>query len=226
MTKLKDQSTKLTAAIKELENELKKYNKNDIKADINLKSKMNNLLENLMENADIQKNYPRYEKLKKLFYIIPSLSVTALTVLIILLSLLLGNLTFTVFAPLLILAADFITYNGLTKICDKKINDNEAYKEYFDIYGNKQYSAKRTLKDVRINEKEIEKDKELLEEISTKETKLSRLNNLLDKLNGIKDEYVEKTLGDEYSTEITNVSEAFQELETPPVQKPRQIIKK
>ena len=83
MTKLKDQSTKLTAAIKELENELKKYNKNDIKADINLKSKMNNLLENLMENADIQKNYPRYEKLKKLFYIIPSLSVTALTVLII-----------------------------------------------------------------------------------------------------------------------------------------------
>ena len=226
MTKLKDQSTKLTAAIKELENELKKYNKNDIKADINLKSKMNNLLENLMENADIQKNYPRYEKLKKLFYIIPSLSVTALTVLIILISLLLGNLTFTTFAPLLILAADFITYHGLTKICDKKIDENEEYKQYYDIYGDKEYSAKRTLKDVRTNEKEIEKDKELLEDISAKETKLLKLNNLLEKLNGIKDDYVERTLGEEYSTEITDVSTQFEEMGLNKPKEPRQKIKK
>ncbi len=224
MTKLKEESTKLTTAIKELENELSKLNKNEIKSDINLKSKMNNLLENLMENADIQKNYPKYNKLKKLFYIIPSLSVTALTVLIILVSLLLSNITFTTFAPLLILAADFITYHGLTKVCDKKIAENEEYKEYYDIYGDKEYSAKRTLRDVRINEKEIEKDKELLEDISTKETKLLKLNNLLNKLNGIKDDYVEQTLGDNYMTEITNVSEQFEELED--VQKPKQKIKK
>ena len=224
MTKLKEESTKLTTAIKELENELSKLNKNEIKSDINLKSKMNNLLENLMENADIQKNYPKYNKLKKLFYIIPSLSVTALTVLIILVSLLLSNITFTTFAPLLILAADFITYHGLTKVCDKKIAENEEYKEYYDIYGDKEYSAKRTLRDVRINEKEIEKDKELLEDISTKETKLLKLNNLLNKLNGIKDDYVEQTLGDNYITEITNVSEQFEELED--VQKPKQKIKK
>ena len=224
MTKLKEESTKLTTAIKELENELSKLNKNEIKSDINLKSKINNLLENLMENADIQKNYPKYNKLKKLFYIIPSLSVTALTVLIILISLLLSNITFTTFAPLLILAADFITYHGLTKVCDKKIAENEEYKEYYDIYGDKEYSAKRTLRDVRINEKEIEKDKELLEDISTKETKLLKLNNLLNKLNGIKDDYVEQTLGDNYITEITNVSEQFEELED--VQKPKQKIKK
>ncbi len=224
MTKLKDESTKLNTAIKELEDELSKLNKNEIKSDINLKSKMNNLLENLMENEDIQKNYPKYNKLKKLFYIIPSLSVTALTVLIILISLLLSNITFTTFAPLLILAADFITYHGLTKVCDKKIAENEVYKDYYDIYGDKEYSAKRTLKDVRINEKEIEKDKELLEDISTKETKLLKLNNLLNKLNGIKDDYVEQTLGDNYLTEITNVSEQFEELEE--VQKPKQKIKK
>ena len=101
MTKLKDETNKLTTAISELENELNKLNKNEIKADINLKSKLNNLLENLMENKDIQKNYPKYEKLKKLFYIIPGLTVTALTILIILLSIILGNITFTTFAPLL-----------------------------------------------------------------------------------------------------------------------------
>ena len=224
MTKLKEESTKLTTAIKELENELSKLNKNEIKSDINLKSKINNLLENLMENADIQKNYPKYNKLKKLFYIIPSLSVTALTVLIILVSLLLSNITFTTFAPLLILAADFITYHGLTKVCDKKIAENEEYKEYYDIYGDKEYSAKRTLRDVRINEKEIEKDKELLEDISTKETKLLKLNNLLNKLNGIKDDYVEQTLGNNFAEEITNVSTEFNELEE--VQKPKQKIKK
>ena len=70
----------------------------------------------------------------------------------------------------------------------------------------------------------IEKDKELLEDISTKETKLLKLNNLLNKLNGIKDDYVEQTLGDNYLTEITNVSEQFEELEE--VQKPKQKIKK
>ena len=100
MTKLKEETTKLNTAIQELENELSKYNKGEIKQDINLKSKMNNLLENLMENKDIQTNYPKYENLKKLFYILPSLSVTALTVLIILISIALGNITFTTFAPL------------------------------------------------------------------------------------------------------------------------------
>ncbi len=224
MTKLKDESNKLGAAIKELEGELSKVNKGEIKADINLKSKMNNLLENLMENPDIQKNYPKYNKLKKLFYIIPSLSVTALTVLIILISIALGNITFTTFAPLLILAADFVTYHGLTKICDKKITENEEYREYYDIYGDKEYSAKRTLKDVRTNEKEIEKDKDLLEDISTKETKLLKLNSLLDKLNNIKDDYVEQTLGNNFAEEITNVSTEFNELEE--VQKPKQKIKK
>lgn len=222
MTKLKDETNKLSIAIKELEDELSKYNKGDIKAEINLKSKMNNLLENLMENKDIQKNYPKYDKLKKLFYIIPSLSVTALTVLIILISLALGNITFTTFAPLLILAADFVAYHGLTKVCDKKINENEEYKQYYDIYGDKEYSAKRTLRDVRTNEKDIERDKELLEVISTKETELLKLNNLLNRLNGIKDEYVEKTLGDNYSEEITDVKEQFEELGT----KPKQKIKK
>ena len=219
MTKLKDQTNKLTTAITELENELSKLNKNEIKQDINLKSKLNNLLENLMENKDIQKNYPKYEKLKKLFYIIPSLSVTAITILIILLSILLGNITFTTFAPLLILAADVIAYHGLTNICDKKIAENEDYKQYYEIYGDKEYSAKRTLKDVRTNEKEIEKDKELLEVISTKESELLKLNNLLARLNGIRDDYVEKTLGDNYSEEITDVREQFEELGNTPKQK-------
>ena len=224
MTKLKDESNKLNNAIKELENDLSKYNKGEIKQDINLKSKMNNLLETLMENKDIQKNYPKYNKLKKLFYIIPSLSVTTLTVLIILLSLILGNITFTTFAPLLILAADFVAYHGLTRICDKKLTENEEYKQYYDIYGDKEYSAKRTLKDVRTNEKEIELDKELLEGITEKETKLLKLNTLLDRLNNIKDDYVEQTLGNNFAEEITNVSTEFSELEE--VQKPKQKIKK
>ena len=219
MTKLKDESNKLSTAIKELENELSKLNKNEIKSDINLKTKMNNLLENLMENPDIQKNYPKYNKLKKLFYIIPGLSVTAITILIILISLALGNITFTAFAPLLLLAADFVAYHGLTKVCDKKITENEEYKQYFDIYGDKEYSAKRTLKDVRINEKEIERDKELLETISTKESELLKLNTLLNRLNGIRDDYVEKTLGDNYSEEITEVKEQFEELGNTPKQK-------
>ena len=54
MTKLKEETTRVTTAIKELENELSKYNKGEIQQDINLKSKMNNLLENLMENPEIQ----------------------------------------------------------------------------------------------------------------------------------------------------------------------------
>lgn len=222
MTKLKDETIKLNTAIQELESELSKYNKNEIKQDINLKSKMNNLLENLMENKDIQKNYPKYEKLKKLFYIIPGLSVTALTILIILISLLLGNITFTAFAPLLIIAADVIGYHALTNICDKKLTENEEYKPYYDIYGDKEYSAKRTLKDVRTNEKEIEKNNELLDVISNKEGELLKLNSLLNRLNTIKDDYVEKTLGDNYNEEITNVSEQFEELGN----KPKQKIKK
>ena len=223
MTKLKDETNKLNVAIQELEGELSKYNKNEIKQDINLKSKMNNLLENLMENKDIQKNYPKYEKLKKLFYIIPSLSVTALTILIILISLILGNITFTTFAPLLIFAADVITYNGLTKVCDKKIADNEEYKPYYEIYGDKEYSAKRTLKDVRTNEKEIEKDKELLDVISDKEGELLKLNGLLTRLNGIRDDYVEKTFDDNnYSAELSEVRTKFEEVAS----KPKQILKK
>ena len=53
MTKLKEESNKLNTAIKELENELSKLNKNEIKNDINLKSKMNNLLENVEKNNQL-----------------------------------------------------------------------------------------------------------------------------------------------------------------------------
>ena len=91
MTKLKEETTRLTTAIKEIENELNKYNKGEIQQDINLKSKMNNLLENLMENPEIQKRYPKYNKLKKLFYVIPPLSVATLTLLVLLVSLLLSK---------------------------------------------------------------------------------------------------------------------------------------
>ena len=79
-----------------------------------------------------------------------------------------------------------------------------------NFYADKEYSAKRTLKDVRTNEKEIEKDKETLEVISSKESELLKLNNLLTRLNGIRDDYVEKTLGDNYSEEITDVKEQFE----------------
>ena len=226
MTKLKEETTRVTTAIKELENELSKYNKGEIQQDINLKSKMNNLLENLMENPEIQKRYPKYVKLKKLFYIIPPLSVATLTLLVILISLLLGNPTFTFAAPFVIAMADFVLYRALTPICDKKLNENEEYKQYYDIYGDKEYSAKRALKDVRTNEKDIAKDKELLGEISDKETTLLRLNTLLNKLNGIKDDYVEKTLGDSYSSEITDVSTAFEEMGIAKPKEPRQKIKK
>lgn len=226
MTKLKEETTRVTTAIKELENELSKYNKGEIQQDINLKSKMNNLLENLMENPEIQKRYPKYVKLKKLFYIIPPLSVAILTLLVILISLLLGNPTFTFAAPFIIAMADYALYRALTPICDKKLNENEEYKQYYDIYGDKEYSAKRALKDVRTNEKDIAKDKELLGEISDKETTLLRLNTLLNKLNGIKDDYVEKTLGDSYSSEITDVSTAFEEMGIAKPKEPRQKIKK
>ena len=172
MTKLKEETTRLTTSIKELENELSKYNKGEIEKDINLKSKMNNLLENLMENPTIQKRYPKYDKLKKLFYAIPPLSVASLTILVILISLILGNPSYTFLAPFIIAMADYVLYRALTPIFDKKIAENEEYKQYYDIYGDKEYSAKRALKDVRINEKEIEKDKELLKEISEKETSL------------------------------------------------------
>lgn len=226
MTKLKEETTRVTTAIKELENELSKYNKGEIQQDINLKSKMNNLLENLMENPEIQKRYPKYLKLKKLFYAIPPLSVAALTILVILVSLLLGNPTFTFAAPFIIAMADYVLYRAITPICDKKVNENEEYKQYYDIYGDKEYSAKRALKDVRTNEKEIEKDKELLGEISDKETRLLKLNALLSKLNGIKDDFVEKTLGEEYSTEITDVSTQFEEMGIAKSKEPRQKIKK
>ena len=226
MTKLKEETTRLTTAIKEIENELNKYNKGEIQQDINLKSKMNNLLENLMENPEIQKRYPKYNKLKKLFYVIPPLSVATLTLLVLLVSLLLGNPTFTFAAPFIIAIADYVLYRALTPICDKKLNENEDYKQYYDIYGDKEYSAKRALKDVRTNEKDIAKDKELLGEISDKETTLLRLNTLLNKLNGIKDDYVEKTLGDSYSSEITDVSTAFEEMGIAKPKEPRQKIKK
>ena len=226
MTKLKEETTRLTTAIKEIENELNKYNKGEIQQDINLKSKMNNLLENLMENPEIQKRYPKYVKLKKLFYIIPPLSVATLTLLVLLISLLLGNPTFTFAAPFIIAMADFVLYRALTPICDKKLNENEEYKQYYDIYGDKEYSAKRALKDVRTNEKEIAKDKELLGEISDKETTLLRLNTLLNKLNGIKDDYVEKTIGDSYSSEITDVSTEFEGMGLKKPKEPIQKIKK
>ena len=226
MTKLKEETTRLTTAIKEIENELTKYNKGEIQQDINLKSKMNNLLENLMENPEIQKRYPKYFKLKKLFYVIPPLSVATLTLLAILVSLLLGNPEVTFLAPFVIAMADFVLYRALTPICDKKLNENEEYKQYYDIYGDKEYSAKRALKDVRTNEKEIEKDKELLGEIADKETTLLRLNTLLNRLNGIKDDYVERTLGEEYSTEITDVSTQSEEMGLNKPKEPRQKIKK
>ena len=204
MTKLKEETTRLTTAIKEIENELTKYNKGEIQQDINLKSKMNNLLENLMENPEIQKRYPKYFKLKKLFYVIPPLSVAILTLLAILVSLLLGNPEVTFLAPFVIAMADFVLYRALTPICDKKLNENEEYKQYYDIYG----------------------DKELLGEITDKETTLLRLNTLLNRLNGIKDDYVERTLGEEYSTEITDVSTQFEEMGLNKPKEPRQKIKK
>ena len=223
MTKLKEESTRLKTAISELENELSKYNKNDIKADINEKNKINNLLETLMEDTTIQKRYPKYNRIKKILYSIPGLAVTVLTILIILISIILRDVTFTAFASVLALAADYITYHGLLNVCDKKILENEEYKPYYDLYNDKTYSAKRTLKDIRTNEKDIEKDKALLEGITDKEAELLKLNGLLNKLNGIRDDYVEKTFDDNnYSAELSEVRTKFEEVAS----KPKQILKK
>ena len=219
MSKLKDETTRVTTAIKEIENELSKYNKGEIQHDINQRNKINNLLEDLMEDEDIQKKYPKYNKLKKLYYAFPSLTVTFLTILILLISVILKDITFTTFAPVLAFATDYVMYHGLTNICDKKIAENEEYKPYYDIYGDKPFSAKRALKDYRSNEKEIEKDKETLQTISSKETELSKLDTLLSRLNGIRDDFVEKALGDSYSSEITEVQTQFDQLGKKPIQK-------
>ena len=67
--------------------------------------------------------------------------------------------------------------------------------------------------------KEIEKDKETLQTIAAKETELSKLDTLLSRLNGIRDDFVEKALGDSYSSEITEVQTQFDQLGKKPIQK-------
>jgi len=221
MTKLKDETIKIETAIARLTRELEKLNKNDIQTKISDDKKLLGTLEELMENEELQKKYPKYNKLKKLYYILPAGLVTLLTIILILISILLGNITFTTFLPLLLLAADYVTYHAATKIFDKKITKNEKLKPYYDIYGDKQYSAKRTLKDVRQKEKELTSNKELLEECSQKEEQLHNYETTLIKLNNIRDSYIEQTLGDQYQDEINTITS---ELDNP-LDKPRQYVK-
>ena len=183
MTKLKDETIKIEGTISKLKAELEKLNKSDIQNRINDDKKLMSTLEELLENEELQKKYPKYNKLKKLYYILPSGIVTALTIILLLISILLNNITFTTFLPLILLAADYIAYHATTKIFDKKIVENEKLKPFFDIYGDKQYSAKRTLKDVRQKEKDLANNKALLEECNQKEEELHTYERTLIKLN-------------------------------------------
>ena len=228
MTKLKEETNKLENAVTKLKNELEKLNKPGIKENIAENKNLKKILEELLENEELQKKYPKYNKLKKLFYILPSGIVTLLTVILILISILLNNITFTTFLPVLLLAADYITYHASTKICDKKIAENERLKPFFELYGDKQYSAKRTLKDVRDAEKALGDNEALLEECKEKEQRLSSYERTLAKLYNIRDNFVEQTLGDQYQQEIKNITS---EIEIEPeaqatTGKPKQYIKK
>ena len=222
MTKLKDETIKIETAIARLTRELEKLNKNDIQTKISDDKKLLVTLEELMENEELQKKYPKYNKLKKLYYILPGGLVTLLTIILILISVLLVNITFTTFLPLLLLAADYVTYHATTKICDKKIAENEELKPYYDIYGDKQYSAKRTLKDVRQKEKELASNKELLEECTQKEEQLHNYEATLIKLNNIRDSYIEQTLGNQYQDEINTITSDLEST----IGKPLQYVKK
>ena len=112
MTKLKEETNKLENAVTKLKNELERLNKPGIKENIAENKNLKKILEELLENEELQKKYPKYNKLKKLFYILPSGIVTLLTVILILISILLNNITFTTFLPVLLLAADYITYHA------------------------------------------------------------------------------------------------------------------
>ena len=206
MTNLKKETQKVEGSINVLKSELEVLNKNGIKEQINNDKKTINLLEDLLENSNIQKSYPKYNKLKKLFYILPSALVTLLTVILIISSILIGNVTYTAFLPLILLAADYVTYFAATKVFDKKISENEKYKPYYELYGDKEYSAKRALKDLREKENDLSNNKLLLDECNNKEQKIVKLEEILNKLYAIRDNYIEQTLGEKYKEEIDELS--------------------
>ena len=222
MTKLRNETKKVEGAIDKLNEELKTLDKNSIQETIKDKQSLIKLLETLMEDDTIQKRYPKYNKMKKIFYILPTILVAVITVGLIIASLIAGNITFTSFLPILIWVTDYVAYHLSTMVCDKKIQENERFKPYNDVYGDKQYSAKRTLKDLHEAEDDLESNKNLLNECNEKEAQLQNLQGLLARLNEIRDNYVEQHLGEEYSKEeIEEISTLFTQ-ET----KPRQYVKK
>ena len=228
MTKLKNETKRVENAIDKLKGELLTLDKNKIQETINDKQSLIGLLETLLEDEEIQKKYPKYNKMKHLLYILHSVIVAALTIALILTSIILGNITFTTFLPLLIIAADYVTYHYTSLICDKKILDNEKVKPYNDVYGDKQYSAKRTLKDLREAKKDFEMNNELLEECNEKETQIQTLQGLLSRLNDIRDNYIEQNLKEDYSKEeIDEIATLFEDYSKSEASvTPKQFIKK
>jgi len=222
MTKLKNETKKVETAISKLNDELKSLDKNKIQETINDKKQLIKLLETLMEDETIQKRYPKYNKMKKFLYILPALLVAVITIGLIIASLIAGNITFTTFLPILIWATDYVAYHTSSMVCDKKIQENEKFKPYNDLYGDKQYSAKRTIKDLHEAENDLENNKNLLNECNEKEDHLQNLQGLLTRLHEIRDNYIEQNLGEDYSKEeIDEISTLFTE-ET----NPRQYVKK
>jgi len=222
MTKLKNETKKVETAISKLNDELKSLDKNKIQETINDKKQLIELLETLMENETIQKRYPIYTKMKKFLYILPSILVAIITIGLIVASLIAGNITFTSTLPILIWATDYVAYHFSTMICDKKIQENEEFRTYNDLYGDKKYSAKRAVKDLHEAENDLEENKNLLNDYNEKEEHLHNLQGLLARLHEIRDNYIEQHLKEDYSQEeIEEISSLFAE-ET----KPKHFVKK
>ena len=104
MKNLKTEIKKIEKELNTIKEELSTINKDETKDKISKLEETNKLLEDLLENKDIQNKYPKYNKLKKLYYIIPSILVTLLTIILIVISLLMADITLTTFLPLIIIA--------------------------------------------------------------------------------------------------------------------------
>ena len=124
----RNETKKVEGAIDKLNEELQALDKNNIQETIQDKQNLIELLESLMENDTIQKRYPKYNKMKKFLYILPTILVAFITVGLIIASLVVGNITFTTFLPFLIWATDYVAYHGSTMVCDRKIQEKEMFK--------------------------------------------------------------------------------------------------
>ena len=121
----------------------------------------------------------------------------------------LKDVTFTTFLPMIILATDYVAYHVTDTLAGNAIENNENYKPYYDLYGDKQYSAKKVLSDLNVTEKELAECKERMNTIGVKEDRLSKLQEILNKLFTIRDRYVEQTMGNTMNEDIEALSQEF-----------------